>query len=253
MRSVSRFLQGALILTILICVGIYFYIQWDQKKFEESLPKAPPVASTHEKSLVAQEDIQEIHTETTEAGGERINYDVPAPSATSPPDASDVTEELDPTPDTVDLFFEEFLQETDTNASESIGISDSVEETTDPLNSGDPYDQEVVKIGFEDYNAYLSSDPEYAYQRLDDAFREQYGDSPHVDTLVEGIRKSNDRTLTVDAAIEMTNAVLNLMPPDEPEEVISQLSTRIEFLQELKALEDEGETIELIYNYRIGD
>ncbi len=150
MRSVSRFLQGALILTILICVGIYFYIQWDQKKFEESLPKAPPVASTHEKSLVAQEDIQEIHTETTEAGGERINYDVPAPSATSPPDASDVTEELDLTPDTIDLdysylkpiglFFDEILEE----------IEDSlqVEETTDPSNSGDPDAAKVVKIGW---------------------------------------------------------------------------------------------------------
>ena len=253
MRSVFPFLKGAFILTLLICGGFYFYIQWDLKKFEESLPKAPAVAPTHESSLAAQEGIQEIYAETTGAGGERINYDVTHPSATSTPAASDVAEELDPDPDTFDLFFEEFLQETDTNASESIDVSESVEETTDPSNSGDPYDQELVKIGFDDYNAYFSSDPGYAYQRLDDAFREQYGDSPHVDTLVEGIREANERTLTVEGAIDMTNAFLALMPPDEPEEVIDQLSERIEFLHELKALQSEGQTMEFIYNFRIGE
>lgn len=253
MRSVSPFLQGAFLLTILICVGFYFYIQWDLKKFEESLPKAPTVAPTHESGLAAQEGIQEIYAETTGAGGERITYDVTQPSATSTPAASDVAEELDPDPDTFDLFFEEFLQETDTNASESIEVSESVEETTDPSNSGDPYDQELVKIGFEDYNAYLSSDPGYAYQRLDDAFREQYGDSPHVDTLVESVRKSNDRTLTVDDAIEMANAFLALMPPDEPEESIRQISARLDFLHELKALQSEGQTMEFIYNVTIGE
>lgn len=249
MRPVSPFLQGAFILTILICVGFYFYIQWDVKKFEESLPQAATVAPTHESSLTEQEGIQEIHAETTEAGGELINDDVTQPSATSKtsnPAESDVAEELDP-PETFDVFFEEFLEGSDTNASESM------EETTYPSNSGDPYDQELVKIGFEDYNAYLSSDPGYAYQRLDDAFREQYGDSPHVDTLVEGIRRSNDRTLTVDGAIELTNAFLDLIPPDEPEEVIRQLSSRVDFLQELKALQDEGETVEFIYNFSIGD
>ena len=32
-----------LILTVLICAGFWLYTQWNLKKFEASLPKAPPV------------------------------------------------------------------------------------------------------------------------------------------------------------------------------------------------------------------
>ena len=92
--------------------------------------------------------------------------------------------------DTVDLYtlFEEFLEETEANAITSGDFANAAQDA--------PYDQVLVKAAFADYNVYLETNPEYAYQRLKEVFRERYNDDPDVSRLVEMIRKSSESPLT---------------------------------------------------------
>ncbi len=110
-----------------------------------------------------------------------------------------------------------------------------------------PYNLAVVKTGFEDYNANLDTDPEYAYQRFEAAFREQYGDYPEIDIIIETIQIHNSRDLTVNEAIKMTEAFSRITP----EPVASTLHRQLEDLRETQRLSEElGEEIPVRYNMK---
>ena len=114
-----------------------------------------------------------------------------------------------------------------------------------------PYDVEVVKAGFADYNAYLETDPERAYQCLDDAFREQYGDDPDVDILVQHIRKCNDGVETVDGAIKNSEAMVRLVSKlPTPPEAIEAINLHLEYLKEMKRKAREAGIDEVEYKSR---
>ena len=117
-----------------------------------------------------------------------------------------------------------------------------------------PYDMEVVKSGFDDYNTFLETDPEYAYQRLSDAFLEQYGDDPDVYRLVEHIKQNNEGTTTFDSAIDFTETTIRLMSKICPPEALESLELHLELLTEHRRLAlEQGTNPQYRSNIHVGE
>ncbi len=201
-------LIGVMFLIILICAGIWLYTEWDLKRFDESLPELPTVKVSQEGSLRPQAALPQGATEGSE--------DAKGHPSRPEPEAERVEPQNVDSPESVTVDETQYSYETsfDTASGE---YDDGTE--ADSLASGDatdvpqeePYDIEIVEAGFDDYNAFLATDPAYAYQRLDDALREQYGDDPDVDILVEHTRRCNEGTTTLDSIIENNEAQLRLL------------------------------------------
>ena len=234
-----RLIGSAFIFTILICTGIYFYTEWDLKRFVKELGEVPtfnlhpnipsdkalhiPEHSWHTDlsvTTIETEDFQDnsITSETSETITER--------SASDP--------------------------KTDPHRSEALILyqSNSLEEVSSELI--ELYEVKEIEEGFNDYNAFLTTNPEYAYERLADALREQYGDYPEIDIIVENVRRANNGTLTIDDAIAMREANLRITPPDATIE-IQTLSDNIALLYDIKALIAEGEPVEIEFNISFGE
>lgn len=224
------FSVGALI-TVVCCVGLFLYTQWDMKRFADSLPEVLISSNAQNNSSAPistpQTDMQ--HTTLAISESSSINTEM---ESTENDDAArtEIEEEYIPEdPDNALNFFEKLPEEAHT--------AEFQEEEND-LSDFEwvPFDIEKVKAGFDDYNAYVHTDPEYAYQRLDEAFREQYGDSPDVNILVETIRSDNEGNGTIDNAITNLEALLRLLPRISPSEGVQEVANELESLRELKQL-----------------
>ena len=198
-------LIGALILTFLICAGIWLYTEWDLKQFNETLPELPTVEAPREDSVQPRSALPQPPADTS--GSERGDISQLETGHVRVETERAGTAIVDATQYADDVSFDR----------DPGDYSDETE--VDPLLSGDvtdvkpelPYDMEIVNKGFDDYNASLATNPEYAYQRLDDALREQFGDDPDVDILVEHTRRSNNGTTTLDSVIGNIEAQLRLL------------------------------------------
>lgn len=231
---------------VIICAGLWFYTQWDIRRFEASLPKAPPPQTETREMAPAEQALprQKVANETETSANAPPMHDTDVENAAHV--GAELTETVaDVSPDETDLdsFLDTFLEET---TADSIAPGDLGEAASEA-----PYDLEVVKAGFDDYNSYLATDPEYAYQRLDAAFREQYGDDPDIDIIVENVRRNNEGTLTIDDAIYHTEAMIRLMSKISPPEAIAVIADHLEYLREAKQLAlESGEDIEHQFNLR---
>ncbi len=236
------------ILIVFICMAFWLYTEWDLKRFTESLPKPPsPQTTNREASSTEQAARLPDATETTQTAQTMPSVPEENSESVDAEDSSDTVAVEEPPADTADFdsFFDMFLEDTGTDTISSEDFTDTEEA---------PYDMEVVKAGFDDYNAYLQNDPEYAYQRLDDAFREQYGDDPDVDILVEMIKRGNEGPMEMDRAIEGAEAMIRLASKISPPEVIEGLQVFREILMEGKQMAlEEGLEVEYGGTYRIGE
>lgn len=230
-----QFIVGATILVTLVCAGIFFYAQWELNRFKETLPKVSTVPTTPKTTAYQQRTSQEAThpirpgeiSETDSAS------DVESVSVAETTQSGTVNEAQD-------LFFKDYPEETATGEVQSLEPASEF-----------PYNMEVVKAGFDDYNAYLTVNSEYAYQRLDDAFREQYGDSTDVDILIRTIRRGNNGTGTIDDAIASAEALLRLMPGISLPEGIQAVADHLESLKATKQLAlESGIKIPFSYNNR---
>lgn len=223
---------GALILTLLICAVFWLHTERDIKRFKESLPKAPPVQGAPRETVPAlDERLPQQDTQTTEAlGTPPTQRDVEtehSPPVAAIPAAAPIAEV--PATDTdSENFFEMFLEEFEADSVASGDFTNVGEEI--------PYDMAFVKAGFDDYNTYLKTDPEYAYQRLDAAFREQYGDDSDVDILVGHIRDSNEGPTSMSDAIDFAEAMIRLSFKISPPEALESLYVHLELLRETQQL-----------------
>ena len=236
-----------LLLTFLILGVFWIYTQVELKKFEDSLPKAPPVQTENsETAPTAQgEEPQEVTEVTTDT-------QVPAVSGTpsfkaeterSEPDTSESTASADY--DHLDIFLE-YLETTEAEMISSGDITDVSQDA--------PYDQEIVHRGFEDYNFYLETDPEYAYQRLDAAWREQYGDDPDVSRLVEYVRLTNEDTVTIDQAIAYQEIMRRLVSKGSPPEALDSIDNHLQTLLESQKMAMEaGLGVTYTFEFVIGE
>ena len=238
---------AATLLIVFICTGVLIYTKWEIKQWKESRP--PPLVNTtvdgpaqqplpaHE-PLPAQDSL-EISPPTTSVPSS-------VDSSEKPASFSD-TEEKHSGGDPIDIISDPSPSTEVTSVSQNSEEEPSSEDDLSYLDPEAPYNLAVVKAGFEDYNANLDTDPEYAYQRLEAAFREQYGDYPEVDIIIETIQIHNSRDLTVDEAIKMTEAFSRITP----EPVASTLRRQLEDLHETQRLSEElGEEIPVRYNMK---
>jgi len=225
MNTVLRFLSISTVVLFFFLTGIFLYTRWEVKQWEENRGKniaTPNTQETEARGVTAPTtqklDVTYEKTETPQ----RLT-----PLENSETLVDGVPENVEPHPDTdLETFFAEFSEEINdvpVPDLEAAVVKAEVQDVT-----------KITKAGFEDYNTHLRSNPEYAYQRLDDAFRAQYGDSQDVDILIQTIRRSNDGTATLNDAIENTSAFLRLASKISPEEGLEPIREHLETLQELK-------------------
>ena len=223
-------LVGASTLTVLICIGFWLYIRWDTQRFVESLPKAPVVQTETTETAPAQQAAPPYGaTRTTEnAVMEDLVRNTELENL-----EDDATEQevgtsvaVGDRADTADLYalFEEFLEETAADAITSGDFTDVAQDA--------PYDQALVEAAFADYNAYLKTNPEYAYQRLEEAFREQYNDDPDVSGFVEAIRKSSEGPLTINEWVQSTELMMRFLSKISPPEALKRFENRFQTIME---------------------
>ena len=243
-RNSLQALGWATVVVLLLSAGIFLYSQWDLKRFQESLPEVPTM------------DTAAQDTPNAKGVTEELADSEPIPVVTHPSDATSdsiadtkvaAVEDFPESPSDAPLtLFEPLVEEGD---GDTLPEEGDIAEASDGLS----YDVEIVKAGFNDYNAYLDTHPAYAYQRLDDAFREQYGDSADVDILVETVQRSNEGTGTIDDAIANAEAFLRLIPPSVPPENVQEVVEQVAYLKELRQLAaDEGIEIPFKQTYRFG-
>lgn len=239
MKTINlRSLIGALFLTVLVCAGFWIYTEIDLKHFKETLSNGHSLPTVPGDTPAVQEvDFR---------GADRAKNVRVVPHTTPDDTEKQHSEPASSMPESA--FAEE-------NAADDISLENFFEEhITNSIDSGDfiddmmelPYDLAAVKAGFDDYNEYLRTDPERAYRRLDDAFREQYGDDPDVDILVEHIRASNEGPTTIGEAIVFVEAMIRLtskMNLPEASGSLPSLQLHLELLRETQQLAlEEGAT-----------
>ena len=241
-------IAGISILVILVSAGIFIYVEWEIKRFDASLPEVPSGDTAPNASALSESPQQEVPQPPAASVSESPLLKA-APEGTGTDSARSaetfsVVEEPQSefTGNALDLF----LEETETVPVES-------EEEFTPGQPEVPYDMAKVEAGFADYNAYLATNPAYAYQRLDAAWREQFGDFPDVDILVETVRRGNAGTATIDDAIANTEALLRLMPGLVVPEGIQVVADHLEYLKSRKLALEEGTLDQFNWTPRIGE
>ncbi len=233
---------------VMICIGLWFYVEWDMKQFTGSLPTRPH----------GPDELQAEELEKNPRSGEVVEGSSTQKATAIVPAAPTPEKESTTADAEADLFLDEaqpFTEKTIT-----YGDAPDSHKTEGPdENAADfpkvPYDIERVKAGFEDYNSYLSTNPEYAYQRLDDAFREQFGDSPDVDILVESIRSYNKGPVPVDTAIRYMEAEIRLFSQFSQfgDGAVVGIQANLEMLREAKQHSlESGEEFFYRSNVKIG-
>lgn len=197
-----------------IYIGFSFYMKWDVKQFIESLPTPLDGETPRQEDNKSQTELLEKNTFPEEVIPEEIEE-----RPTKPIESNTYVPQFEPSD-----------QKNNTAVNAETNTPGNFTDVSDQF----PYNMQIVKAGFEDYNTYLNTDPEYAYQRLDDAFREQFGDDPDVDILVESIRHYNKGPVPVSMAIRFMEAELRLISKFNFPEPIEQLKNSLELLHEYK-------------------
>lgn len=244
-----KWIAGFSITVILVCAGFFIYVEWEIKRFDASLPRVPTVDTAPNSAALPESTRQEVPQPPTASVSEspllKAAPEVPGTDYEKSAEPFSVAEESQPelAENALDLFLEE---------TETVPV-----EPAEEFAHGQPevpYDMAKVEAGFADYNAYLATNPAYAYQRLDEAWREQLGDSPDVDILVETVRRGNEGTATIDDAIANAEALLRLMPGLVVPEGIQVVADHLESLKESKRLAlEEGVILQFSWTPRIGE
>ena len=238
---------GALILTVIICAGFLIYAQWDLKRFEDSLGE-PPKLETPPEAVAAPADVspREVMTD------ERPGYTTPRTTVSVERFDRQVLEVDVPERETPAVPLTETELPALDSDSDALSLSnvEFPEEWTDAPAEGIDWVQ--AKAAGRDYNDFLHTSPEYAYARLADGLREMYGDFPEVDTIVENIKRANEETLTLDDAIHIAEAFSRIMPENQK---VSRdvIALQLEFLRELKTLEEYGEQGGIRFDVKVGE
>lgn len=236
-----KWIAGFSITVILVCAGFFIYVEWEIKRFDASLPEVPTVDTAPNSAALPESPRQEVPQPPTASVSESplLKAAPEIPGTDYEKSAEPFSGAEEPQSEFTENAPNLFLEETETVPVEP---------------AEEPYDMAKVEAGFDDYNAYLATNPAYAYQRLDEAWREQWGDSPDVDILVETVRRGNEGTVTIDDAIANAEALLRLMPGIVAPEGIQVVADHLEYLRESKQLAlEEGAILQFSYTPHIGE
>ena len=191
-KNVPQTIGGILILiSILMCVGIFLYAQWDLKRFKESLEDLPEVSPA---AAPRTEKVTNTHTE------EAPSAETAAPKSLTQHNIeleSDGLEMETPLPETLDSFTDELaLFEVDSSEADTADVQgESLEEA----------------IGLE------SLIPALIGQVMES------GNSEDVATVVEILKRSAGGSIVVDDLITMTEALLRIEPDPQLQSMLLQL------------------------------
>ena len=179
-----RTLGGACVVVVLLCVGIYYYVQWDNKRFMAEIGEPPRSTTASEPAVETQsDDIQSVEqttliepvefvsdnnvvleSEPMEASEPEELELIDKVASIPQPDRSETTPEFDPTPllsafglpEEVTSLLDEDVEEKDievaeTHLIEAYGKSPEVEEVVDRLKqlSGGPVELDDLTELFE--------------------------------------------------------------------------------------------------------
>ncbi|MYG07349.1 hypothetical protein F4167_12180 [Candidatus Poribacteria bacterium] len=232
-------LLGVCLLIIFSCVGFYIYTQWSLQKFEAELTPLPEFVTSpeplQERSMISkQSDPTDFFAESSP-----LEYLDAPPVDTSIPDMG--AEEL-PLEE-----LENPLEDFDT---EWIAPEFFLDEF-DVLSEA-PVDIEIPEwiVSAWDYSEYRDTNPKYAYEQLGASFRERYGDSTEVNTIVKNVERIDTGTATMDNLIELTEAWISILPAEDVadyESLIEGLESMYTF-QDFKAL---GENVKFNVRFSV--
>lgn len=242
-------IAGISILVILVCAGLFIYVEWEIKRFDASLPEVPSVDTAPNAAALSESPHPEVPQPPAASVSESplLKAEPEGPGTDSARSAETFSVVEEPQSEFAENALDLFLEEIETVLLEP-------EEEFTQGQPEVPYDMAKVEAGFAAYNAYLATNPAYAYQRLDAAWREQFGDFPDVDILVETVRRGNAGTATIDDAIASTEALLRLMPGLVVPEGIQVVADHLAYLKESKRLAlEEGAILQFSYTPRIGE
>ena len=243
-RDNLRIFIPAIAVTVLVCGGIYLYVQRDLNRFIESLGEPPPGSQpTITQDRIPEQPISEV-TVSTDSEPEAFEHD---------------THE-DPALTDDSLFSSGHIHDEHGHTHDGYGHTHEIELSEDGFFDEDAdvdlseLHQPSVAEGFNEYNDYLASDPERAYASLAQALRDRYGDHPNMDGFIETIRQTNEGTLTLDDAIwqmDTFNEILSQAGQERP-----SLRTFHQDLLDLKELQEMGEVADVQIEYQflfVGD
>ncbi len=226
-----RNLLAVCLLTVLGSAGIYVYLESELRKFESEIagqlqldfsPNTSP-----ERGLIRQKTVSENF----------LTEDLPPEHLNAPP-IETITQGLEteePELEILDDPFEDF--DLERNSPEFFPRA------TDELSAA-PVEVEIPEwiVNAWNYSEYRDTDPEHAYEQLRGSFSGRYGDSSEVDTIVKNVERIDTGTATIDNLIELTEAWLNILPPEAAEDY-EALVEGLESMHTFKDLKALGENV----------
>ena len=219
-------LGGALFLSILISTGVFVYVQWDLNRFKASLRELPEsgtfLETGSQRDIIITEHLEHI-----------------TPSGIGMPERLE-NHLLDPEIPEV-VLEEPLFTEADIPALDS-GIA---EPPFSELELPDLASEEPVEGIDYTYSDHDISSPT-------DFLKSAYGDSEDVNVIDEVLRRSETGTVTTNNMIDMAEALLRIIPDDQPENRRSVMNM-LEGLSELKRheLETGVTTAEVSITYSV--
>ena len=219
-------LGGALFLSILISTGIFVYAQWDLNRFKTSLKELPELGifleTGSQRDIIITEHLEQITSSGTVTPEPLENHLL----------APEVPEAVPEEP---------LLTEADMLVLE-LGIA---EPPLSELELPDLASEEPVE-GI-DYTY-----PDHDIASPTDFLKSAYGDSEDVNVIDEVLRRSETGTVTTNNMIDMAEALLRIIPDDQPENRRSVMNM-LEGLSELKRheLETGVTTAEVSITYSV--
>lgn len=205
---------GAFVVVVLLCAGIHFYIQWDNKRFAAEIGKPLQFTTASESAVKMQSDetqpverstlIEPVEfasendvTPTPEPveAPKRMDEEASVPQADTP----ETTPEFDPTP-----------------LLSAFGLPEEVTAL---------FDEEAEETDFEGAQAHLI---------------EEYGQSPEVEAIINKLKQMSGGPVKLDDLTELFEAWMRVLP-EEDQETRRQLMDVLTQLNQAKALGADAE------------
>ena len=202
-------LGGAFVVVVLLCAGIHFYIQWDNKRFVAEIGEPPQLTT-------ASETAAEIKNDETQAVEQTVLIE-PIEFANE----NEIGQESEPVEESAQMDEEALIPQTDTpeTASEfdatpllsAFGLPEEVTAL---------FDEEAEEADFEGAQAHLI---------------EEYGPSPEVEAIIDKLKQMSGGPVELDDLTELFEAWIRVLPEEE-QETRQQLMDVLTQLNQARAL-----------------
>ena len=232
-KFTMRLLSSAFVIIVLLCVGIYFYAEWSNKRFASELGKPPQRTVVSEPSAKIESDIGASVEQTRPIKpSEPVSKDAEKADMVSGQEPTEVSEP--PNEDT------------------SVEMTETPESTTKfdatPLLSAFGLPEEVTVLFDEDADA-------ADFEEAETYLVEEYGPSPEVEAIIDRLKQLSGGPVELDVLTGLFEAWIQVLP-EEDRENRRQLMNVITQLNQARALGGNGEAsieIHVIDGGTLGD